>query len=340
MPGWREQLTYDPIEPLLRSKWEAIRYFTRRDLLGEDVGPVEVLWELREPLRLLRGQRDDGSCAYPGKYSEKYPDVNYSLLETFKRLRLLVGKYGFNRSHRTIQEAAEYILSCQTEEGDIRGLYASQYYPHYDGIFLESFIKAGYNDDPKVEKCMRWLLSVRMDDGGWAHPMMTEDLDWNEKTELSTKEADTIPFDKSKPFSNVVTGMALRAFACHREYRLSEEARKAGKVLSTRFFKANVYNSYKAADYWVRFQYPFWWNDLLMALDSLSLMGFTPEHTKAKEALNWFIAHQSDDGLWENSYRRNARKIDSEWAHEHRFWVTLAICRVIKRFYSARAFIL
>ncbi|MBC8497705.1 hypothetical protein H8D40_01850, partial [Candidatus Bathyarchaeota archaeon] len=126
MSLWRIKLSLNPLEPLLASKYEAVRYFTRRDLLNEDVGPVSPLWDLPESRRLLRGQQDDGSWLYPGKNPERYPDVNYRLLETFKRLRLLVGKYAFDRSHPVVERAAEYVLSCQTEEGDIRGAYASQ----------------------------------------------------------------------------------------------------------------------------------------------------------------------------------------------------------------------
>lgn len=334
MSLWREKLRRDPIEPLVDSKYEAVRYFMRRDLLDVGVDPVSVLWDLPEPGKLLKRQQEDGSWVYPGKNPEKYPDVNYRLLETFKRLRLLVGKYGFDRSHPAIERAAEYVLSCQTEEGDIRGAYASQYHPHYDGVFLEYLIKAGYQDDSRVKRCLEWLLSVQMDDSGWAHPMLTEGLSWDEMAELSTTSAPVVPFDRTKTSGNLVTGMTLRAFACHPEYSNREEPRRAGELLASRFFKANVYNTYKAADNWVRFQYPFWWNNLLMAVDSLSLMGFKDEHPKVAEALDWFAEHQSDDGLWENSYRRNAKRIDTERSREGRQWVSLAICRVFKRIYG------
>ena len=333
MSLWREKLRCDPIETLAGSQYEAVRYFTERDLLTEDVEHVSILWDLPEPRKLLRRQQEDGSWAYPGRNPERYPDVNYSLVETYKRLRLLVGKYGFDRSHSSIERAAEYVLSCQTEEGDIRGVYASQYHPHYDGVFLEYLIKAGYQDDTRVERCLAWLLSVRMDDGGWAHPMLTEGLSWDESTRLSTTSAPVIPFDRTRASCNLVTGMTLRAFACHPEYRHREEPRRAGELLSSRFFEANVYNTYKAADNWVRFQYPFWWNNLLMAVDSLSRLGFKDEHPKVAEALNWFATHQRGDGLWEDSYKKGAKRVDTERAREGRQWISLAICRVFKRIF-------
>ena len=100
---WRSRLMVDSLEPLSASEHEAVRYFTRRDLMDEEVDPISSLWGLPEPSKLLKRQREDGSWAYPGKNPEKYPDVNYSLVETYKHLRLLVGKYGFDRSHPSIE---------------------------------------------------------------------------------------------------------------------------------------------------------------------------------------------------------------------------------------------
>ena len=128
--------------------------------------------------------------------------------------------------------------------------------------------------------------------------------------------------------------MTLRAFACHPEYRHYKEAYRAGELLASRFFKPNVYNTYKAADNWVRFQYPFWWNNLIMGLDSLSLIGFTPEHPRVAKGLDWFIDNQCDDGLWDNSYKKSAKKIDTGKAREDRQWITYAICNVFKRYYG------
>lgn len=125
--------------------------------------------------------------------------------------------------------------------------------------------------------------------------------------------------------------MTIRALASHPKYSHSAEATKAGELLASRFFQPDVYNSYKDADYWVRFQYLFWWNDLVMALDSLSFIGFTANQPQVKKGLDWLTKHQSEDGLWETSYMNNAKKIETEKVREDGLWVTLAICRVFSR---------
>jgi hypothetical protein len=41
MNDWRKQLKFDPLPPLLSSGNEALLYFVRRDLLGENVDPIQ-----------------------------------------------------------------------------------------------------------------------------------------------------------------------------------------------------------------------------------------------------------------------------------------------------------
>jgi len=334
LPGWETQLRLDPIKPLISCAYPAIRYYARRDLLGEDVGPIQTLWSQPEAMKLLRHQRGDGSWTVPEKYSAKHPDVKYGLIETFRRLRELVGKYEFDGSHPAVEAAAEYVFTCQTPEGDFRGFYVDQYAPHYTGLIAELLIRAGYGDDPRVEKAIEWLIRVRQGDGGWLYPPLGAKLSWTEQVYISCHHTKTMQFDLSHPSSHNVTGMALRGLALHSRFAHTPETRKVGELLASRFFQPDAYKSYEAADNWVRFQYPYWWNNLVMALDSLSRIGFTADHPKVREGLDWFAEHQSPDGLWENSYKKGAKKYETESAAEGRLWVSLAICRVLASFHA------
>ena len=58
---------------------------------------------------------------------------------------------------------------------------------------------------------MRWLLSMRQDDGGWAIPTRTPGLSLN--VMLTARE--TFEPDRSRPSSHLVTGFVLRALAAH-----------------------------------------------------------------------------------------------------------------------------
>ena len=163
----------NPVPRSPTSSNPAIAFFARRDLLGRQPGSVSVLWELREPLRIIRRQTPQGSWTYSGGTASLRSPENYDQIETFRQLAILVEQYGLTREHPAIERAAEFLLSFQTSEGDIRGIYGNQYAPTYVGAILELLVKAGYADDPRIAKTFTWLLAMRQADGGWAIPMRT-----------------------------------------------------------------------------------------------------------------------------------------------------------------------
>lgn len=328
MENWHRQLKYDPLLPLLVSDNEAIRYFTQRDLLKERLAAIDSLWQLPEAGKILRRQRPDG--AWPGSGERKHAAVNYDLIETWRQFRFLVGKYGFTREHPQVRRAAGFLFSCQTEAGDIRGFLANQYATYYTGAIMGLLIQAGYADDPRIEKGLQWLLAMRQDDGGWTIPLLTHRLERATLYHLTSEYAEPLEPDRSKPFSHNWTGMVLRAFAAHPAYRRSKAVIRAAELLKSRFFQPDSYTSYKAASYWVRFDYPFWWNNLVAALDTLSLIGFNKEDEQINVALQWFIDHQEKDGLWKVTYTKE-KEMKAAGEQEKRLWISLAVCRVFER---------
>ena len=287
MADWRKRLNFDPLSPLLASGNVALQYFARRDLLGERVGSLHRVWLMPEARRILKKQSPDGSWSRPGE--KNHPAINYKLIETWRWFRYLVEMYGFTKEQPQGHEAAEFLFSCQTRDGDFRGFLANQYATYYSGALMALLVRAGYADDPRIEKGFQWLLAMRQDDHGWTIPIITHKLDRATQYRLTSEYAQPLEPDRSKPFSHNWTGMVLRAFAVHPRYRDSEEARIAADLLKSRFFKPDSYASYKAASYWVRFEYPFWWNNLVSALDSLSLIGLPRDDAHIAQALEWLV---------------------------------------------------
>lgn len=324
MENWREELRVDPVPVLISSNNRAVEYFARRDLLGEKVASIETLWELPEVRRTLRKQQIDGSWKYPGGGKEHLrSQENYNQLETYRILGELVEKYGLNNGHPVIRRAAEFLFTRQTDEGDFRGIYSNQYSPNYSAAIMELLIKAGYDGSPKIEKGFEWLLSIRQNDGGWAIPLRTVGAKW-----ADTLKDKTIEPDLTKPFSHLVTGVVLRAFAASKKYYKSPEAVTAGKLLASRFFKRDVYPDRNTLQYWESVSFPFWFIDIVSALDSLSVMGFTRDSSHIDNALNWLKSRQKDNGLFELKIVRGKDK-------DSRFWICLAICRLFKRLYAS-----
>jgi hypothetical protein len=323
MDKWVSLLRVDPITTLKKYPDHALDYFIRRDLMQEKVDSIETLWELPEPLKVISKQAVKGCWHYPAKSKSNDPVFNYDLFETYRSLRILIDMYGLDRRHPSIRKTADYVFSCQTVEGDIRGILGNQYMPYYHAVLLEELIKAGYENDEKVIKGLDWLLSVRQKDGGWIIPF--QGVPAKEKNSLWDKAP--IPPNRELPFSHVATGMILRAFAAHPGYRHRPEIRKAAGLLKSRFFKADEYYDRKGPEYWLKFQYPFFWTSLLTVLDTLHPLGFTKEDTDIQKSLTWFVDNQLSNGLWPTEYNKGKNAAQSIP------WVILAVCRVLKNYY-------
>ena len=238
MNEYLKYLKYDPIKPLLESRNEALILFARRDLLDEKGLDVKDLWEVPEAVKILKRQREDGSWKYPGKLKDVYCDQKgYDQLETFRQIGFLIEKHGFNKNHPSIEKAAEYLFSFQTNNGDFRGIYGTQYATTYSPMISELLIKAGYENDIKVLKSLDWLLQMRQDDGGWAIPLRTVDAKFLDVV----RDEELIEPDRTKPFSHLITGCTLRALSAHPEYRKMPETAHAGRLLMSRFFKRDKY---------------------------------------------------------------------------------------------------
>jgi hypothetical protein len=181
---------------------------------------------------------------------------------------------------------------------------------------------------------------MRQNDGGWVigSPGITGNphlklKDINYLT--SDKYAPTLsPYDKSLPFSHSGTGMVIRAFAAHPQYRTKPEILTAANLLKSHFFKEDNYSSYKDADHWLRFQFPFWWNNLVAALDSLSIIGLLPMDNDINNAIEWLVTKQDANGLWKISYSGIHKATVNKNSNEQQLWITLAICKLFKRFHN------
>ncbi len=332
---WPKQFKYDPVKPLIESNNPAVFYFTQRDLLLRTIAaPSASLWALQIPQRIISRQEPGGWWKALGK------NEDYYLIETFKLLQTLVYQYEFDKSHPAVASGCEYLFSRQTDEGDFRGFLGNQYAPYYTGIVMALLIKAGYADDPRIEKGFQWLLTMRQNDGGWVigSPgwLGIPDFKWSDITEMvSDKNAPTLQsFDKSQPFAHSGTGMVLRAFAAHPKYCKSLEALKAAQLLKSHFLKSDNYNSYKHPDNWIRFEYPFWWNNLAAVLDTVSLIGIPPSDPDVRKALDWFIANQTETGLWKVFYSKIHKSPPNSKTEEEKLWVSLAVCRVFQRYFN------
>jgi len=300
----------------------ALVHLTQRDLLGEEIGDHSSLLNLPKVKRILNQQEEEGFWPYPGNRRNAHPTENYHILQTYRMLGVLIDQYALDRSIPQVARAAEYLFAHQTSEGDIRGIFGSQYAPHYTAGLIELLIKAGYQDETRIDRAMTWFKAMRGEDGGWAWPLRTTGVDYADAIGMDNP----VQPDLSKPFSHVLTGFVIRVYAVHPRYRADPIAHRAGVLLKGRFLKADKYPDRRGAAYWLKFQYPFWWGNLLTALDSLSKLGFSIHDHQVAEGISWFLENQEENGFWPTGYG------SGKGAPRNQAWVALAVCRFLKAF--------
>lgn len=323
--NWLKSLRSNPLPPLLAAGNPSLEYFARRDLLGEQVPSPEELWKRPKVERLLRRQREDGSWPYPGGGKPHLrSSEDYDQIETYRALGELVEQHAATKRLPAVRHAAEFLFSQQTSEGDFRGIYGNQYSPNYTAAIMELLIKAGYAADRRIRRGFAWLVSIRQADGGWAIPFRTRGL----KLDVFAQRAPTVDTDPSRPFSHLVTGVVLRAFAAHPDFRASQEAVAAAGLLASRLFRKDAYPDRGSPEYWTRFSFPFWFTDLLSGLDSILWITPGTKDPQVRKGFEWLAGHQLADGTWDVSLLRSGK------GKQVGLWVGLGICRVFKKFCS------
>jgi hypothetical protein len=229
--------------------------------------------------------------------------------------------YALDRSHPAMKRAAAYLFSCQSPQGDLRGILGNQYMPYYHSVIMELLVVAGYAGDRHVRRGLDWLLSMRQDDGGWIVP--TQAVPSSKRSHAFWRGA-PLPPNRALPFSHMASGMALRALVAHPAYRTRPEVRAACMLLKGRMFEPDRYNDRRGREYWLKFQYPFWWPNILTVLDMLARVGVTSDDSQVATALTWFHDHQRADGMWDTGYGHGSRAARAE------AWVALSVCRVLR----------
>lgn len=312
---------HDPVAPLLAAGGPAIAWAVRHDLFHEQLD-ARALWDLPAVVRARRTQNPDGSWTYRGGTAAIRPPEDYDQLATYTCLLELVSKYRLDRREALIERAAEFLLRFQKPEGDLRGIYGTQYTPNYTADILRLLIEAGYGDDARVLNGLEWLLSMRLDDGGWAVPARTAG-------DHSLIRALTLPRPlqpkRDMPSSHLITGIVLRAFAVQPVVRERSEIRNAALLLAGRFFTPDAYSDRRAASYWTKLAFPFRWTDVVSSLDAIGRMRVDRDHPAVAGGLRWVREHQLPSGMWRSGYRNSPDPLADHW-------VTLATSRALLRF--------
>lgn len=319
---WRSFFEIDIVPRLIGSADLALSTQSQRALLDEapSMGPVHGS---KPVLTLLRKQGEDGRWRFRSPRTVVPSLDNNDQVETYRSLGLLIELYGLDSGHEAIRKAAEFVLAHQTEEGDIRGIYGHQYTPNYTAGFLELFAKAGMAGDERVRLGLEWLLSARQEDGGWAVPLRTRGV----RLDAAAMRSPPVQADLTRPSSQMATGVVLRAFACHPEYRSRREVMDAARRFKTCILKKDAYPDRGGVEYWERCSFPFWFTDAVSALDTLTQLDFSASDPDVRRTLEWLRGRQRPDGTFKLHPLCGAHRPVEDW-------LAFAVARSARRAFS------
>lgn len=266
------------VEWLLESSEPAVRYLTRRDVLGEDVEPdPEALLAGPNARALLSGQESDGGFgSHPYK---KWTGAHWRLVSLVE--------LGVPAGNPQALAAAETVLDWLTGKGRLRSLKvidglvrrcASQ-----EGNALAVCSRLGMAEDPRVDFVARSLVEWQWPDGGW-------NCDPKATGRRSSFHESLAPAWGLHEYSRA-TGAAWAADAAHRT---------ADLFLAHRLFRSLRSGDVIERD-WLALHYPPYWHyDILQALLVLGRLGRLDDE-RANEALALLLRLRRPDGRWQAS---------------------------------------
>ena len=169
-------MTYLPL--LLADPSPSLRYLVLHELFQRPLDDPELqeLDSLRaaDPLiqDLVKTQNADGSWESVDPSGSIQGEKLYWSTQVLVRL----GYLGVDRTHPAVQHGAEFIFSCQLEDGSwplppsrasVDGIDGYSMIPLQTSIPLRGLAACGFAADPRSERAYEWLLRQRLDDSAW-----------------------------------------------------------------------------------------------------------------------------------------------------------------------------
>jgi len=252
----------------------SVRYRVLRELLDRPADDPAVLLAQKEIRRkgwaatILREQHPGGQWATPGTsafelYWPKYIATNWRLL--------VLADLGVTRSLPRVAKAVDLFIRRFSGPSGGLGYRGSEVC--FTGNAVRMLVRLGYQEDPRLQPAVDWLVRHQKADGGWhCFPSRTGTLDaW----EALSAFAALPPKARSGP--------VLRAIERGAEFYLDRHLFREGRKL---------YGP------WFRLHYPVhYYYDLLVGLDVLTSLGYADD-PRMRPALDRLEAMRNRDGSW------------------------------------------
>lgn len=312
-----------PVEWLMNGE-PFVKYRTLTDLLGRNQGEKEVLaveqsiTQHKLIKQIFDRQNKGGYWGTPQDIYKWWPKKD----TTFWLLGVLAD-FGLKKDYKKIAQAGEYVFSTQHSKGGFGCAPPLRPYDCYTGILTESLAKLGYQDDVRLKKAYDWLMQRQRRDGGF----------WCKNSGQPGRPRELEP---SCAYGALCV---LGALAVNPELKNNKITKKTVKFLLKGWAKRGKIR-YAGHDSqigkgWEKLKYPFTDYRILKYLDILSQFDIAKNDKRMIEMIDLLISKQDQAGCY---YPESIHKVWSDFDFGQKElpsrWITLIVCRIIKRLSS------
>jgi hypothetical protein len=351
MNNWKSVLNGDPLSWLLEKDNPSVRYLTLTQLFEKGENDPDVIQTKGEisgygPVKkIFSKQKENGHWESPDTpYLPKYKSTYWQII--------IFSQLGLSIENDNVRKACEFIFKFQHEDGGFtifkeEGVMREYLWwknrqekkgkpvPLFDnwskqiikeneitcltGNLVASLFRLGYKEDSRIKKAVKWLINVQNSDGGWLCPYWRAHI-------------------KDKHSCFIGTIAPLEAFSEIPEKQRTDEMKRCIEV-SAQFFlmhhlyRADHHNFEVINPYWLNFNFPVFWYDILRGLLVLTKLDYAQDK-RIQDAVNILIKKQTEDGRW-NLDKTPGGRMHASFGRmgEPNKWVTLNVLRVLKRMY-------
>jgi hypothetical protein len=355
MSNWKSYLKKNTLEWLLEDSNPSVKYFALTDLLDKKTNLSEVMTAKSKIMtegvvpKILNKQSPEGYWGDPLSF---YLPKRKATVWQFYTLV----DFAADRNDERIMKVCEYLLknSQHKESGAFShhsyerlrlistkdpkpservllknlgpfsdGLYggSSVVLPCLTGQMLFSLIRCGFLEDPRVHKCIDWIVKFQRFDDGETKPQK----EW--PYILPILHYGDSCWGKHTCHTGVVG--VLTALSEIPKSKRSKEVRRVLGLASEHMLKHHIYkrshnlNQISIQD-WMNLGYPHL--DFLTVLSILSKLGHKDE--RMQDAVDLLLSKQNKNGRW------LAEKPGYEQKGKESKWITLNALRCLKNYYS------
>jgi hypothetical protein len=331
MDDWKSHLKNDPLPWLLEQDNPSIRYYALTELLDRPFHDPEVQSTKSNVLRsspvtdILRQQHDTGYWGRPERYLERFVGTIWQVL--------LLLELGCDPQHPQIQKAAQFLLDTgfDTEQQCFLSWKGIPQAPCYHGILLWGLLRCHYENDPRVQAILQWVVRTMEFHDGDEQVSNPDDMCLGRHTCIRG----VLPVLQAlaEVPAAVVTPEISNCLQAGNEFLLLHHLYKRSHSLSK-----------PISAYMTRLTFPhFYYPDVLQALLLLTQQGYHDDRMQA--AIQYLQKKQADTGAWTLQRLYNERRpndlfpvvVSIEERGQPSKWITLRALIALKRWYQMSA---